>query len=75
MIIIYVNYQKWHVCNRRRRADLTHRDTHEQTHMCTTQCTDRRFHVHESAMYDDKALLGRIHTQLPLAQTPSCRGR
>ena len=36
MIIIYVNYQKWHVCNRRRRADLTHRDTHEQTHTCTT---------------------------------------
>ena len=39
MIIIYVNYQKWHVCNIRRRLDLSHRDTYEQTHMCTTRCT------------------------------------
>ena len=56
MIIIYVNYQKWHVCIEMRPADLAHRDTREQTHMCTTRCTERRFHVHESAIYDDKAL-------------------
>ena len=56
MIIIYVNYQKWHVCIESRPADLadtrepTNRDTREPTHMCTT-------HVHESAIYDDEALL------------------